>query len=349
MGMRVDFLSIATQNFELTHSKTKFKIYLRKALNQLKTFLLGLILITSSLSFAQPLQPHEVPKDIYLDRSGMPELVVTSGLTWSIVTPFLTTTLFTDNVRKGSGFLLGPILGFSLPLILNSGKSLHTNEALTYNFFQQVGLLHGATLPLILNIDSQKGFAGILGAATLAGTAAGILLNPTLQLSPGQASSLTTGLMVGAATGWIALIATSDQINISNRQSTRVILLSANAGALTTYFLRDHLDIDRSRVIWMDIGSILGTGGGFMLGYLLGGENSSTKLLSIMSLAGLYSGLYLGYDLTENMDKYQKSADGASAKSIQFKGPTPTVIPSIDPATGQNSMTFGLNLLNGTW
>ena len=297
------------------------------------------------------MMPHEVPQDIYLDRSGMPELVVTSGLTWTIVAPFLTTTLFTDSVRQGSGFLLGPILGFSLPLILNSGKPLHTNEALTYNFFQRLGLLYGSTLPFILDMDSSESYAGILGLATLAGTAAGVLVNPTLQLSPGQASSLTTGLMVGAATGGIALIAAYDEINFSGREAVATILISANAGALTSYFLRDHLDIDRSRVIWMDIGSILGTGGGFMLGYLLGGENSSSKLLSIMSLVGLYSGLYLGYDLTKNLDQYRESANGekASAKSIQMKGPTPTVIPSIDPVTGQNSMTFGLNLLNGTW
>ena len=85
----------------------------------------------SATALAKPLEPREVPPEIFLDRSGMPELVAQSMGTGFILGGLLTTSVFDDSVRQGSGFVLGPIMGASLPYLLNRKKPLYTSEALT--------------------------------------------------------------------------------------------------------------------------------------------------------------------------------------------------------------------------
>ena len=90
--------------------------------------------------------------------------------------------------------------------------------------------------------------------------------------------------------------------------------------------------------------------GGFGIGWLLGGEDANRVLLSLTSLAGLYGGMYAAYNLTEHLDGYRRSApSGKEVSKLRLHGPTPTLIPGVNPETRRTTMTPGVNLLNGTW
>ena len=302
----------------------------------------------SATALAKPLEPREVPTEIFLDRSGMPELVAQSMGTGLILGGLVTTNAFDDPVRQGSGFLLGPTLGASLPYLLNKNKPLHTSEALTYNFAQRFGLLNGFIVPFLWEEEDPSTFAGVMTVATLGSLGASIALYPKLELTPGQLSGLSTGLLVGGITGVLGLTGFSDDPTPTTGAAT--LLVTINAGALTAYLMRDYLDIDRSRVLMLDVG----IGGGALLGagltWLLGGDDASEELYSLMILAGVYGGLFTSYKLTEGFDAYKKSATAnPTSPKATLNSISPTLIPSVNPTTGRATLNPGLNLLNGTW
>lgn len=310
---------------------------------------LGLSIGLCSTAVAKPWQPREIPQSIYLDRSGMPELVAQSATTGLIIAPLLTTSVFDDSVRQGSGFLLGPILGVALPYLLNKDKPLYTSEALTYNFAQRLGLLNGAIIPILWDENDFSVISGVMSLTTLGSLGASIALYPKSELTPGQLSSLSTGLYVGAATGGLSLIAFSDK-NLKSSTIAATFLVSVNAGALTAYMLRDHLDINRSRVLMLDFGALGGAILGAGTGFLLGGESSSAEMISIMAIVGMYGGIFTSYKLTDKMDEYKQSAPAEDKSGkVTLNEPSPTLIPGVHPETGQATLNPGLNLLHGTW
>ena len=304
-------------------------------------------------ALAKPLLPREVPQDVYLDRSGMPELVIQSTATWTLITPILTTSFFKDDIRKGSGFILGPVLGASLPLLLNDDKPLYTTEALTYNFFQRVGLANSLIFPLFMEDPSPKTFAISAAGLSLAGIGAGVALYPSLKLSPGQLSMLSSGLSIGGATGLLLLAAASASDAPSRQTVASTLFVSVNGGALTAYLLRDKFDIDRSRVLWMDFGSVVGGVLGVGLGFMIGGEDTNVTLMSLSALAGIYGGFVAAYKLTASHNEYLRSAppnkSAQKSEKVTLNGPMPTLIPGVNPRTRRAIFTPGVNLLNGTW
>ena len=312
-----------------------------------------LLAIVSTTANAKPLEPHEVPTEIYLDRAGLPELVLQSTVTGFIVGPLLTYSLFDDDLRQSSGFLLGPALGIALPFLLNKGKPIHVAQASTYNFFQRTGLGNGLMLSsLLLNIDdadpsSLTTLASIIiSGTTIASTWLGTHLEPKMRLTPGQASALSSSYFIGATTSLALYFTLNDDPSISGAALTSFI--AANGLSLTTYFMRDIFDIDRSRVIMMDIGAVGGGITGLGLGFFVFGEDVSNKALTISSVLGVYGGLYLAYALTKSFDSYKNNAD-ATAGVVSFESPSPMVLTSIDSESGARSLGFGLNILNGTW
>ena len=320
----------------------------------MKVFLYSLALITSiiSSSIAQPLRPHEVPSDVYLDRSGMPELVANSFVTASVVSPLLTINIFNDEARQLSGFFIGPLLGLSLPYLLNVDKPMYSGQSGTYNFFQRFGLANGLLLSFMTTDFGSSGdnaelFAGITSGLTLASTYAGLELYPSLRLTPAQASALTTGMWVGGASGLITLTLV-DLDSISPRGVASLLFLTTNAGAASAFLLKDHFKIDRSRVVMMDISAVIGGLIGLGTGWLVKGENGPNEILSVTSLAGLFGGLFLAYDLTESLDSYkQKTQDQVTA--FKLESPSFAMIPGRVKPSGRRDFAPGLNLLNGTW
>lgn len=311
-----------------------------------------ILILTLSLGFvshsiARPLLPHEVPNEIFLDRSGMPELVANSLVTATIVTPMLTTQLFSDSIRQSSGFIIGPLLGASLPYLLNVDKPMHTGQAGTYNFFQRWGLANGLLISFLGSSNFDGLFAGITSAVTLTSTYAGIELYPRLRWSPAQASALSTGIWVGGASGIIILTLLDNQ-SISEKTVSSLFLFTMNAGVLGAYTLRDQFNVDRSRILWMDLGGVVGGLIGLGAGWLFKGEDGPDEVLSVTSLAGLFAGLFLAFDLTESIDHYKESYEEESSH-LKFESPSVTMIPGQIQKNGRREFAPGINLLKGTW
>jgi hypothetical protein len=322
----------------------------------LKYFFYLLLAIVSTSANAKPLEPYEVPTEVYLDRAGLPELVLQSTMTGFIVGPMITYALFDDELRQSSGFLLGPALGVALPFLLNKGQPVHAAQASTYNFFQRTGLGNGLMLaPILLSIDGPddpdsssltKSTFIIIAGTTLASTWLGTYLEPKMRLSPGQASALSSSYFIGASTSLALYFTLNEDPSASGAALTS--LITANGLSLTTYLMRDLFDIDRSRVIMMDIGAVGGGIAGLGLGFFIFGEDVSHKALVLSSVVGVYGGLYLAYALTKSFDSYKKGAS-ATAGAISFESPTPMVVTSVNSESGSPSLGFGLNILNGTW
>lgn len=317
----------------------------------MRTLCLTLAMLVALPAFAKPLQPRDVPPEVFLDRSGMPELVLQNTLLGGYIGGSLTL-LFDDPVRQASGIILGPLLGFGLPFLLKHEKPVHVAEAGFYNFAELLGLFNGALLPQLWEEKNDKVLVGMPGALALAGLGAGIALYPSTPLTPGQVSALGSGMIFGTATGWLAL-AVAD-IKLENSQAFAAAgLLFANGGALAAYLARDFFDINRSRMIAVDFGGYLGAGVGLGLSFLIGGENTTEQpqLIAASVLAGIHAGLATTYYLTGDMDDYKRSSNdkGSTLSSVTFNSPAPTVVTSVDPSNGKRVMGWGLNLLNGTW
>jgi len=306
-----------------------------------------LAMLMSLPALAEPLQPREVPPEVFLDRAGMPEFVLQSGLIGLTIGPLLTSTLFKDDVRQSSGLILGPLLGVGLPFLLKHNKPIHVAEAGLYNFMQRLGLLNGFLIPQLWEEDNERIITGVPGLFALAGLGAGIHLFPQSTLTPGQISALSSGIAFGGATG-LLLLTIADTFPDTRSEASATALLFTNGGALAAYLARDLFDIGRSRVILMDFGGALGAAVGVGFGFLLFGKDNNSQLMAFSALAGMYGGLAGTYMVTENQDEFKRSADETSA-ALQLEGPTPTLVSSIDPKTGRQVMGFGLNLLNGTW
>ncbi len=318
----------------------------------MRTLCLTLAMLITLPAFAAPLQPRDVPSEVFLDRSGMPELVLQNTLLGFYIGGSLTASLTDDPVRQSSGFILGPLLGFGLPFLLKHKKPVHVAEAGFYNFAEMLGLFNGALIPQLWKEDNEKVLLGMPGALALAGLGAGIALHPTTPLTPGQVSALGSGMIFGTATGWLAL-AVAD-INLENAQAFAAAgLLFANGGALAAYLGKDFFDINRSRVIAVDFGGYLGAGVGLGLAFLIGGETTTDnpQLIAAGVLAGIHAGLATTYYLTSDMDAYKRSTSdkGSTVSSVTFNSPAPTMVTSVDPKNGKRVMGWGLNLLNGTW
>jgi len=298
------------------------------------------------------MQPKEVDPNIYLDRSGLPELVVQSmGLGTQIGLSL--TSFFDDPARVASGAVLGAGLGFGLPLLLNHNKPVHVTQAGIYNFGARLGLINGTLIPMLWNENDSKVTATMPGILGLAGLGAGILLYPHSNLTPGQISALSSGLGFGVVSGVLGLM----MFNISLDSLPSVAtagLLFANGGVLGAYLARDIFDIDRSRVIMIDFGGIMGAAVGAGFGFLLGGDDAPQQLMAGSVLAGIYTGLITAYILTDGHDHFRRSASNEGVAedtvgSLKLKTPTPTVVSSIDPNTGKNIVGFGVNFLSGSW
>ncbi len=308
------------------------------------------LVVASATANAKPLEPREVPTDVYMDRAGLPELVLQSTVTGLTIGPLLTFALFDDDIRQASGILLGPTLGVALPFLLNRDKPVHVAQASTYNFFQRSGLGNGLMISALVLSESssspETAAATIISGTALASTWLGTYLEPKMKLNPGQASALSSSYIIGAGTG-LALYSTLVD-DPSARSAALTTFIAANGLSLTTYLMRDVFDVDRSRIIMMDIGAFGGGLAGLGLGFFVFGEDVDRKALTLSSVVGVYGGIYLAYALTKSFDGYKQSA-AATAGAVTFGSPAPMVIDSVDPATGSRSVRFGLNILNGTW
>jgi len=310
-------------------------------------------MLISLPAVAKPLQPRDVPPEVFLDRSGMVELVTQNALFGGFIGVALTNSLFEDEVRRGSGAILGPLLGVGLPYLLKHRKPIHVAEAGLYNFAERLGVFNGFLIPQLWNEDNERVIMGVPGALGLMGLGAGVALFPRTNLSPGQVSMLSTGMLFGGATGALGMVIADISLETSQAFAATTLLFT-NGGALATYLARDLFDINRSRVLLLDLGGYFGAALGVGFAYLLGGSNvsDSPQLIAASALVGIYTGLGTTYYLTKDMDDYKRAAgndNNHEQSGISLDSPAPALIASVDPETGKQTVGWGLNLLNGRW
>ncbi|MDP7038209.1 MAG: hypothetical protein QGI45_03565 [Myxococcota bacterium] len=319
---------------------------------------LGLILILCAFALhveAKPLRPHEVPPDIYLDRSGLVELmawqVVYGPATGIMLMEFLAPD---DNIRRTSGIILGFGLGAGLPFFLNKDKPVHQAEAMWYNLAEIWGYFNGALLPTLWRSDNDRDRLGTMSLLSLAALGGALSSYDEMHLSPGQTSALGSGIIFGAGAG--ALVAGMMNLNTNDeREIGSLLLLSSNAGLLASYLLKETFDVDRRRIFWTDIGGYTGALLGLGLGWMIVGDDNFSGKEQVFSgsvLAGMLSGLYLAFHYTEELDTYRLDKNDRASEdesAFQLQSPSPMLISSYDRNEGKNVMGFGLNLLQGEW
>ncbi|MFH0901536.1 MAG: hypothetical protein V2A73_12990 [Pseudomonadota bacterium] len=300
----------------------------------------------------EPLQPQDVPKEVYLDRSGLPELVLQNTLYGAYGGMFLMQTLAgeDDAARISAGMILGSIAGFTLPFVFFRGEPVHAAPAAFYNFAERLGISNGVLLPMLWEEDSFRTVSGFAVGMGLASLGVAIHLYPGLRLTPGQVSALGTGHQLGFLTGLLGMVLLDLDVD-SGAAIAGPMLLAANAGVLAAFLARDRFDVDRRRVIWTDIGSVVGVGAGFGLGLLLAGDGGSERLYAATALVGMYGGAIAAYFLAGDMDEYKKSSqpEDRQQTAFQFQSPTPRLIPSFDQARNRSVIGFGIDLLGGRW
>ena len=187
----------------------------------------GLFLILSLFVLpiqAKPLRPHEVPTDIYLDRSGLVELIAQQTIygpaTGVMLMEFLAPG---DDVRRSAGIIVGLGLGAGLPFFMNKDKPVHQAEAMWYNFSELWGYFNGALLPTLWQSDDERDQLGAMSLLSLAALGGAIYSYPSTHFSPGQISALGSGAFFGAGTG--ALIAGMMNLTTNNEQEAGSLLL----------------------------------------------------------------------------------------------------------------------------
>src|SRR4051812_47001622 len=104
-----------------------------------------LLATPSGESWPPPLQPQQVPPEIYFDQAGLPEVVIQSSVLGAFVGGGLTNAIFgkSDPVRAAAGFPLGVAGGIAIPFAVFNTRPLHQSDAVLYNFGERWGLSMG--------------------------------------------------------------------------------------------------------------------------------------------------------------------------------------------------------------
>ena len=99
----------------------------------------------------------------------------------------------------------------------------------------------------------------------------------------------------------------------------------------------------------LDLGMGAGAGLGAGLALFLGGSEASDQLLYGLMLAGLYGGMLGAYQLSSLISSWTGSTSRDEDEGWTLNTLTPTMIPSVHPNTGKETLHPGLSLVSGTW
>jgi len=316
------------------------------------------VVITSSLARsveAQPLTPDRVDPSVFLDRSGFPELVVHTSL-WSTWMGLNIATLAYQNQDLPDEFmLLTPlaIAGATVAgtILLNHKKPVYAGQAAFYNLAQRWGTTTGFFLPSLwssLNANHSLASMVLGGVGAFAGA---IFLYPELNLSPGQVSAL--GTVHTFTTIATALISTSiDLIPDNGWTAEGPVLVTSNLAIFGAYWLRDFLDVDRRRLIWLDVGGYLGLATSWGLSLTANsGEKpvlDSPNMAKVM-LLGMSAGLALSYFLTDGSDDFKAGIESPNLWGLTLEQPIIRPTLSRHPITHVNFMGMVVDVIRGSF
>ncbi len=290
-----------------------------------------------------PLEPRDVPPEVFLDRSGFPELVIHNSLVGPIAGLAVTQALFPGDdqqLRAISGLPLGLAAGILVPIGVTWGKPVNSSAVALVNFGERWGLLNGLFVPALWGSNEQQQYWASTAVLFGVGLGSALVLEPRLELTPGQVSAMGTGQIFGMVAGGLLLMS-FDVVPEGRAAFAAPILLFGNAGAAFAFLGRDSFDIDRRRIILMDLGGVLGLVTGASVGFLVtGGADSwrqKPQIYGISMLSGLVLGMGAAYFFTSSSDDYKQGVD------LGLLPPGPMVLP------GRDGPAVGLSLLQGRW
>lgn len=308
---------------------------------------------------------------LYMDRSGLNEMIV-QNISYGYLIGVMTGAVISgDNTedeaaRVFGGALFGAAAGVGLPLLFTMNKPVLSGDVVFTTWAGRIGLQNGFIIPALFldwdDIDSLGdvrvplciSIAVSLGAYTTAW-----LLADKVKPSPGQASAMGSGFLWG----WALASLSVQTINPDLEDDTdyKIMLGSMLAVAdigltLAAIFFADG-NISRSRIIWTDIGGIVGTGAGLGLGFLIAGDEE--QVATGLGIVGMLGGLTLGWILSAGTEDWKKDAPvNASGSLVTVRDGDWTVgvpIPRLEPAIGSDgqvesrSLRFSAGLLDMTW
>ena len=207
----------------------------------------------------------------------------------------------------GAGFVLGAIGGgVGGYLLIPRDVRLGTGSFLLTTGF--AGALNGVAIGGVVNDgdqqfltdDDSKGAGYGLVGGVIVGVGVGLVLDPRLQLSPGQAALFNSGVGWGAITGALFI----PIFDATSRIRYATLVTGLDLGVVAGALLASRYDISRRRVVFIDLAGLAGLVAGLATESTISSTTNtdSGEASANYALAGLAVGLGLGTFLTRNID-----------------------------------------------
>jgi hypothetical protein len=315
-------------------------------------------LVVWAPSMAKADYPPLPPPDpaVHLDRSGLNELILNQATFGAQIGQALTTAIFDDPLRQGSGAILGLGAGILVPILVTRDKPVPSADVVYINQLQRVGITNGILVTGLIQPPFEhelRVMQGTMAGLGLLGLGAALLTKDELALTPGQASALGAGYYYGLVSG--ALLLNILDVQESPRGLFGGLLVFSNAGLAAAFVLREHFDVNRSRIIWTSIGGAGGAAVGAGLGALFGGVDASPVVMQSGALVGFWGGVIGVFLLTDHLDGFRNRAEIGTRGLIEVdeRGrlalgvplPQPTALPA-RAAGGAPEMAATVNLFD---
>jgi hypothetical protein len=225
-------------------------------------------------------------------------------------------------LRLVGGALAGASIGFGAPIFFGWGKRTRVADVVFENFLEDAGLLHGLLLPAVFHPGDccARIDTGLGAVLSLTGLALSFYWRDRLDLSPGQASALLSALTWGALAGLaLSSVVFGDlRGEVGRRFANGLTLLGADTAVWWAFSRRGELDVDRSRVLWIDAGVLLGAVLGFGIAALVSPASllalspSFIRVGAAATLVGAGAGGAAGYFLGPGDDLWRRSAPASA-------------------------------------
>lgn len=208
----------------------------------------------------------------------------------------------------GAGLLLGGLGGgvagyLFVPrdVTLGTGSFLvSTSLAGALNGLAVGGVLNDTDRAFLTDDDTTGAGFGMIGGA-IVGLGVGLVLDPRLQPTPGDAALFNSGLSWGAITGALFV----PIFDASSRIRYATLVTGLDLGVVAGGLLASRYDISRRRVVFIDLAGVAGMIAALATESAVSGatnDKGSGERSANYALAGMAVGLGLGTFLTRNLD-----------------------------------------------
>jgi hypothetical protein len=263
-------------------------------------------------------EPPVVTPPGYKDRSGVGLLALNQSLNgylfgylFGLTVADLGSSELDDEegLRVAGGALLGLGVGLGASLIATRGREVRSGDALLIGFgSMQLGMGHGLLIPFIAGADTPRAY-GLSGmAGDLLGLGGAILVTTQVKFTPGEAALFSYfhghGFLMGL---FIAAAGLDPEDEDDWRPAVAVGLAMGDAALAGSYLGRRSLEMDRRRVQWLELGSLIGGLSGLGLGWVIDPDATAPMLAGLS--AGIPVGGLVAYLVTDDLDRYKRRFD----------------------------------------